>query len=56
MEYTTDKFSAFVQGSVSNQGFQRIDDFIIDGVTLSKKGEVMNTKTGFQNKIGYNVK
>ena len=56
VEYTTDKFSAFVQGSVSNQGFQRIDDFIIDGVTLSKKNEVMNTKTGFQNKIGYNVK
>lgn len=55
-EYTNDKVSAFIQGSVSNQGFQRIDNFIIDGVTKSKLGEVMNTKTGFKNLIGYNVK
>ena len=55
-EYTNDKISAFVQGSVSNQGFQRIDNFLIDGVTKSKLGEVMNTKTGFKNLFGYNVK
>lgn len=55
-EYTNDKISAFVQGSVSNQGFQRIDNFLIDGVTKSKLGEVMNTKTGYKNLIGYNVK
>ena len=56
VEYTNDNISAFVQGSVSNQGFQRIDNFIIDGVTKSKLGEVMNTKTGFENLFGYNVK
>lgn len=55
-EYTNDKISAFVQGSVSNQGFQRIDNFLIDGVTKSKLGEVMNTKTGYKNLFGYNVK
>ncbi|PQA94404.1 TonB-dependent receptor [Chryseobacterium shigense] len=55
-EYTNDKISAFLQGSVSNQGFQRIDNFIIDGVTTSKRGEIMNTKTGFKNLFGYNVK
>lgn len=55
-EYTNDKISAFVQGSVSNQGFQRIDNFLIDGVTKSKKGEIMNTKTGFKNLFGFNVK
>jgi outer membrane cobalamin receptor len=55
-EYTNDKISAFIQGSVSNQGFQRIDNFIIDGVTTSKRGEIMNTKTGFKNLFGYNVK
>lgn len=55
-EYTNDKISAFIQGSVSNQGFQRIDNFIIDGVTKSKLGEVMNTTTGFKNLFGYNVK
>ncbi|WP_336965349.1 TonB-dependent receptor [Chryseobacterium contaminans] len=56
LEYTNDKISAFVQGSVSNQGFQRIDNFIVDGVTKSKKGEIMNTKTGFKNLFGYNIK
>ncbi len=55
-EYSNDNLSAFVQGSVSNQGFQRIDNFLIDGVTLSKGGEIMHTKTGFKNLLGYNVK
>ena len=34
LEYSNDKISAFVSGAVSNQSFQRIDNFIIDGVTL----------------------
>lgn len=56
VEYSNDKFSAFVQGSLSNQGTQRIDYFIQDGITRSTSGKVMNTKTGFLNKIGYNIK
>lgn len=34
LEYSNDNLSAFVSGAVSNQSFQRIDHFIIDGVTL----------------------
>ncbi len=34
LEYTNDKLSAFVQGAVSEQGFQRIDNFLVDGKSL----------------------
>ena len=34
LEYSNNNFSAFLQGAVSNQGFQRIDHFIVDGVSL----------------------
>ncbi len=34
LEYSNDNLSAFVQGAVSNQGFQRIDHFIVDGTFL----------------------
>lgn len=56
LEYTKNDFSAFVQGSVSNQGFQRIDNFIIDNVTKSKNGTIMPTTTDYKNLLGYNVK
>lgn len=77
LEYSNDKLSAFVSGALSNQAFQRIDHFIIDGVTLlngNKAGfaasaapnapiyqataanPALNTKTGFKNILGYNVK
>ncbi|GAE63753.1 Outer membrane receptor proteins, mostly Fe transport [Chryseobacterium indologenes] len=55
VEYTKDKLSAFLQGSVSNQGYQRIDNFVKDGVT-KQQGQVVNTKTGFKNLFGYNIK
>ncbi|MDQ0591947.1 iron complex outermembrane receptor protein [Chryseobacterium ginsenosidimutans] len=54
VEYTKNDLSAFVQGSVSNQGYQRIDNFILDGSQL--KGQTVNTKTGFKNLFGYNIK
>ncbi|KQS95265.1 MULTISPECIES: TonB-dependent receptor [Chryseobacterium] len=75
IEYSNDKLSAFVQGAVSNQSFQRIDHFIIDGVTLlngqqagfrntsaatiaqpTAANPALNTKTGFKDILGYNVK
>ncbi|MCD9856459.1 TonB-dependent receptor [Epilithonimonas sp. JDS] len=76
LEYSNDKLSAFVSGALSNQSFQRIDSFIIDGVTLlngQKAGyatsatnpaiiqataanPALNTKTGFENIVGYNAK
>lgn len=54
-EYSKNNFSAFVQGSVSNQAYQRIDNFVIDGVT-KQQGQVVNRKTGFKHLFGYNVK
>ncbi|NMR33767.1 TonB-dependent receptor [Chryseobacterium aquaticum] len=55
IEYSNDKISAFAQGSVSNQGFQRIDNWVVDGVT-KQQGQTVNTKTGFKDILGYNVK
>ncbi len=56
LEYTTEKLSAFVQGSISNQGFQRIDEFIIPGTFARGTTTEMQRKTGFENIIGYNIK
>jgi len=55
VEFTKNNFSAFVQGSVSNQAYRRIDNFVVDGVT-TQQGQVVNRKTSFKNLIGYNVK
>ena len=55
VEYTKDKLSAFIQGSVSNQAYQRIDDFVISGVT-KQQGQVVDRKTGFKNLFGYTIK
>ena len=55
LEYSNDKISAFLQGSVSNQSYQRIDNFIIDGVT-KQQNQIVNTKSGFKDLFGYNVK
>lgn len=44
LEYSNDKLSAFVSGALSNQSFQRIDHFIIDGVTL-----LNGQQAGFRN-------
>ena len=54
-EYSNDKISAFVQGAVSNQSFQRIDNFVQDGITV-QRNQTVNTKTGFKDLIGYNIK
>ncbi|MBO6184032.1 MAG: TonB-dependent receptor [Chryseobacterium sp.] len=59
VEYTKDKLSAFLQGSVSNQSYQRIDNFVKDGVTRQPNpttGQIVNTKTGFKDLFGYNIK
>lgn len=55
LEYTKENFTAFVQGAVSQQGFQRIDNWVVDGVT-KQNGQIVNTKTGFKDIIGYNLK
>ncbi|MDC8106279.1 MULTISPECIES: TonB-dependent receptor [Chryseobacterium] len=59
VEYSKDNLSAFLQGSVSNQAYQRIDNFVKDGVTRQPNavtGQIVNTKTGFKNLFGYNIK
>ena len=54
VEYSNDKLSAFLQGSVSNQGYQRIDDFVKPGT--KQQGQAVDRKTGFKNLFGYNIK
>lgn len=54
IEYSTEKLTAYVQGSVSNQGYQRIDDFVKPGTT--QQGQTVERKTGFKNLFGYNIK
>ncbi|WP_144281500.1 TonB-dependent receptor [Chryseobacterium echinoideorum] len=59
VEYSNDVISAFIQGSFSSQGYQRIDNWIIDGVTRQPNvptGQVVYRKTGYNNFTGYNVK
>lgn len=68
LEYSNDNLSAFVQGAVSQQGFQRIDNFLLDGQTTlngrvvsatnqpSAGNPLLYTKTGFKDIVGYNVK
>lgn len=55
LEYSNDVVSAFVQGSVSNQQFQRIDNWVVDGVT-KQQNQIVNRKTGFEGIWGYNAK
>lgn len=55
IEYSKDKISTFFQGSFSNQAYQRIDNWVVDGVT-SQNGKVVNRETGFKSLNGYNVK
>ncbi|RKS96311.1 TonB-dependent receptor [Chryseobacterium defluvii] len=55
VEYTSDKISAFVQGSASEQGYSRIDNWIVDGVTI-QQGQTVNTKTPMKFLFGFNAK
>lgn len=55
LEYSNDKISAFVQGSASEQGYKRIDNWIIDGVTV-QQGQTVNTKTDTKFLFGFNAK
>ncbi|WP_284460643.1 TonB-dependent receptor, partial [Chryseobacterium sp.] len=54
VEYSTDKLTVYAQGSISNQGYQRIDDFTKPGTV--QQGQAVDRKTGFKNLFGYNIK
>lgn len=43
IEYSNEKLSAFLQGSVSNQSYQRIDDFVLPG--SKQQGQEVQRKT-----------
>ena len=55
LEYSKDQISAFVQGSASEQGFSRIDNWIVDGVT-EQLGEKVPRRTEMKFLFGYNAK
>jgi len=54
-EYSDENVSTFVQGSLSGQGFQRYDHWIVDGVT-KQQGNIVNKKTGLKYILGFNIK
>ncbi len=56
IEYSKNNLSAFVQGSISNQSYQRIDNFVKNDGSTIQQGQNVNTKTGFKDLFGYNVK
>ena len=56
VEFTKNNFSAFIQGSVSNQAYSRLDNFVKEDGTTKQQGQFVDTKTSFKNLIGYNVK
>ncbi len=56
VEFTKNNFSAFIQGSVSNHAYRRIDNFVKEDGTTKQQGQFVDTKTSFKNLIGYNVK
>jgi outer membrane receptor protein involved in Fe transport len=54
VEYSADKLTVYAQGSISNQAYQRIDDFVKPGST--QQGQTVERKTGFKNLFGFNIK
>jgi len=54
-EYSDEKVSTFIQGSLSEQGFQRYDHWVVDGIT-KQQGRTVNKKSGFKYIPGFNIK
>ncbi len=62
-EYSKDNFTAFIQGAISNQDFQRVDNFVKDGRTMdnSKTPKPLpewkqQSTTSWKSLVGGNVK
>ena len=61
LEYSKDNFTAFIQGAISNQDFQRVDNFVQDGRTVDNSGKALpewkqKSKTSWESILGGNVK
>lgn len=54
LEYSNEKISAFIQGSASEQGYKRIDNWLKDG--LIQQGQAVNQKTNTKFLFGFNAK
>lgn len=54
LEYSKDKISAFIQGSASEQGYKRIDNWLKDGAI--QQGQVVTQKTDTKFLFGFNAK
>ncbi|MDV3742440.1 TonB-dependent receptor [Elizabethkingia anophelis] len=55
IEFSTEKFTAYAQGSISNQGYRRIDEFVKkEGGT--QQGQPIGRKTDFKNLFGFTIK
>jgi outer membrane receptor for ferrienterochelin and colicin len=54
LEYSNEKLSAFIQGSASEQGYKRIDNWLKDG--LIQQGQAVNQKTNTKFLFGFNAK
>jgi outer membrane cobalamin receptor len=60
-EYSKNNFTAFIQGAISNQDFQRVDNFIQDGRTHDNNGKELKpwkqqSTTSWKSLLGGNVK
>ncbi|MDR2222534.1 MAG: TonB-dependent receptor [Flavobacteriaceae bacterium] len=60
-EYSKNNFTAFIQGAISNQDFQRVDNFVQDGRTLDNFGKPLaewkqQATTSWKSLLGGNVK
>lgn len=56
VEYATEDTSTFLQASISEKGYQRIDNFLLEGTYVRGTTIPMYRKTGFEKMFGYNVK
>lgn len=56
LEYDNDGFSAFVEGSLSKKGYQRIDNFLLEGTFLRGTTIQLPTETPLETKLGYTIK
>ncbi|SMP90117.1 TonB-dependent Receptor Plug Domain [Epilithonimonas pallida] len=54
LEYSNENISAFIQGSASEQGYKRIDNWLKDGVI--QQGQAVTQKTNTKFLFGFNAK
>lgn len=56
LEYDYDDFSAFIEGAISDKGYQRVDNFLLDGTFFRGTTNPMHTKTDYVHMLGYTLK